>query len=157
MTYGTVSHFEDSATVRFERHIKARLETVWRAITDEDDLGAWLAPTTLDPIVGGTVQIDFGDDQRVQGGVTLIEPPHRLEYTWTFTGEPDSILLFELEEAEDGTRLILEHRMLPSEQASGYGAGWHAHLDMLAARLEGRQPVAWDERFNAVLGEYAGA
>ncbi|MDJ0952225.1 MAG: SRPBCC family protein [Acidimicrobiia bacterium] len=157
MSYGTVSHFENSATVRFERQLAAPIDDVWAALTDADELAGWLAPCTFDARLGGAVRIDFGEGAQVDGEVTIYDPPHRLEYTWTFTNEPDSILLFELEVVDTGTRLALEHRLLPSEQATGYGAGWHAHLDMLSAQVTGTEPVDWDERFNEVLGSYAGA
>ncbi len=157
MSYGTVSHFEDSATVRFERELAAPIEAVWAALTSADELAGWLAPCTFDARAGGKVRFDFGEGAQVDGEVTMYEPPHRLEYTWTFTNEPDSILLFELEAGDGGTRLVLEHRLLPPEQAPGYGAGWHAHLDMLGAQVAGTEPVDWDERFNEVLGSYAGA
>ena len=157
MTYGTVSNFEDSATVRFERTIATPIAAVWKALTSEEDLAIWLAPCRFEAVPGGTVRIDFGEDQQVAGVVTISDPPHRLEYTWTFTGEPDSILLFELEDTGDATKLVLEHRMVPPEQAPGYGAGWHAHLDSLDACVTGQPPIDWDERFNAVLGAYAGA
>ena len=156
MSHGTVSHFDEGATVRFEREIEAAIDTVWKAITNEEEIARWLAPCSFSAEVGGMVRIDFGEDE-VTGRVTICEPPHRLEYTWTFTGEPDSTLLFELQAQDGGTRLILEHRMLPAEQAVGYGAGWHAHLDMLAAEIQGSEPVDWDTRFNEVLASYVGA
>ena len=157
MTYGTVTNFADSATVRFERHLAAPIDSVWRAITDDSYLADWLAPARIEPLLGGTVYIDFGDDQEVHGVVNVFEPPHTLEYTWTFTGEPDSTLRFDLSSVDGGTLLVLEHRLLPSDQAPGYGAGWHAHLDMLSARVEATEPIDWAERFNEVLGKYAGA
>ncbi len=157
MSYGTVSNFEDSATVRFERTIAVPVDSVWRAIADPVALSGWLASTELDPTIGGEVHLDFGDDQRVDGRVISYEPPHKLEYTWTFTGEPDSILLFELGPAGDETRLVVEHRQLPAEQAPGYGAGWHAHLDVLVSQLVGDETIEWDQRFGEVLGAYVGA
>ena len=38
------------------------------------------------------------------------------------------------------------HRRLPDrESLLGVGAGWHAHLDMLVARLTGKEPEPfWD-------------
>ena len=157
MTFGTVSPFEDQATVRFVRAINAPIDRVWQALTSVDDLGAWLATTHMEPNVGGTVSIDFGDDGKVDGKITVFDPPHTLEYTWTFTGEPDSILRFELAAEGNGTTLVLEHRLLPVEQAAGYAAGWHAHLDAFDAHLAGKGPIDWDARFNEVLGSYVGA
>ena len=157
MSYGTVSHFDNGATVRFVREIDAAIERVRRALTSSDDLAAWLSPAQIEHTVGGSVQIDFGEDSRVNGEVRIFEPPNTLEYTWTFTGEPDSILRFELVASGSGTTLVLEHRLLPADQASGYGAGWHAHLDSLDARIAGDPPIDWDERFNSLLGTYTGA
>jgi uncharacterized protein YndB with AHSA1/START domain len=157
MTYGTVTNFDESATVRFERILDATIDAVWKALTDPKDIAVWLAPARLDRHTGGAVDIDFGDNGKVAGAITEIESPHTLEYTWTFTGEPDSVLRFELTTDGAKTRLVLEHRLLPPDQAVGYGAGWHAHLDMLESHITNGESVDWDERFNGVLGTYAGA
>ena len=157
MTFGTVTNFEESATVRFERLIDQSPETVWEALVKPELLAEWLAPATFDGFAGGSVALDFDEDQKVTGTVLVWEPPSVLEYSWTFTGESDSMLRFELTAVESGTRLVLEHRLLPPDQAVGYGAGWHAHLDILEATVMGSEPADWDERFNAVLGNYAGA
>ena len=154
MSFGTVSLFDDGGTVRFEREIAASIETVWEAITAGARLSDWLAPCSFDARLGGEVHVDFGEGQRVNGHVTDWQPPSRLEYTWNFTDEPDSILLFELEGSSGATMLTLEHRKLPPEQSAGYGAGWHAHLDMLRATVEGTAPVDWEQRFNSVLYSY---
>ena len=157
MTLGTVTHFDDHATVRFERHLGCDVDTLWSALTDVEQLAGWLAPATMHPVPGGSLAFDFGADQKVEGTISVLEAPTTLEYTWTFTGEPDSVLRFELTSAETGTDLVLEHRLLPNEQAVGYGAGWHAHLDMLAAQIAGEPAIDWDERFGEVYPIYAGA
>lgn len=157
MEFGTVTNFDDSATVRFERLIAAPQASVWRGLTNEGLLAEWLAPTTFEPIVAGRVVIEFGNEQKVEGSVFEIDPPRVLEYSWTFAGESDSTLRFELAASIESTNLVLEHRLLPPDQAVGYAAGWHAHLDTLQAMLEGSDPIDWDARFNEVLGAYAGA
>ena len=157
MTFGTVTNFEETATVRFVRDVAASVETVWAALIAEDELSGWLAPTTLEAEVGGRLRIEFGPDQVVQGEVRRMESLRAFEYTWTFPNEPDSVVLFELTPVEAMTQLVLEHRLLPPDQAAGYGAGWHAHLDMLTAQVTGIDPVDWETRFNEVLGRYAGA
>jgi uncharacterized protein YndB with AHSA1/START domain len=157
MTLGTVTNFDASATVRFERIIDAAIGRVWRALTDAEDLGNWLAPTEMELRRGGRVAIDFGEGGRVTGEVIVADAPNTLEYTWDFTGEGRSVVRFELTMEGARTRLVLEHRLLPPDQAVGYGAGWHAHLDVLTAHVTGGTPVDWDERFAEVLGSYTGA
>lgn len=157
MTFGTVTNFDGHATVRFVRIAPGSLSALWTGLTDPAALSAWLAPGTIELSPGGKVRLDFGEEQQVTGEVLEHDPPQVLEYTWTFTGEPDSVLRFELAETEEGLTLVLEHRRLPPDQAVGYGAGWHAHLDMLEAYLTGSDQVDWDQRFSEVLGHYAGA
>jgi len=157
MTFGTVTNFDASATVRFERIIDAGIDRVWRALTDAEDLGSWLAPTEIELRRGARVSIDFAEGGRVTGEVIVIDAPNTLEYTWDFTGEGRSVVRFELTTDGARTRLVLEHRLLPPDQAVGYGAGWHAHLDVLTAHVTGGAPIDWDERFAGVLGSYTGA
>lgn len=156
MTFGTVTNFDASATVRFERIIDAAIDRVWRALTDVEELGGWLAHTEMELRRGGPVSIDFGEGGHVTGEVLVADGPNTLEYTWNFADESKSVVRFELAAQGAQTRLVLEHRLLPPDQAVGYGAGWHAHLDMLTAQITGGAPVDWDERFAEVLGGYTG-
>jgi uncharacterized protein YndB with AHSA1/START domain len=157
LTYGTVTNFDDNATVRFDRVIGETRESIWRALTDGNVLGRWLASATLEPRVGGRVAIDFGEGQRVDGTVIALEAPRLLEYSWMLPDQEDSVLRFELAADGQNTHVLLEHRLLPPDQAAGYGAGWHAYLDSLQALAEGTDPIEWEQRFSEVLGHYAGA
>ena len=77
-----------------------------------------------------------------------------LEVEWRYEGEDESVLRIELAPRGDGTLLVLDHRLLQSRQAAGYGAGWHAYLDALEDLLDGRAAGSWDERFQARLEDY---
>ena len=89
--------------------------------------------------------------------VIALEAPRLLEYSWTLPDQDDSVLRFELAADGQDTHVVLEHRLLPPDQAVGYGAGWHAHLDSLQMLAEGTDPIEWEQRFSEVLGHYAGA
>jgi uncharacterized protein YndB with AHSA1/START domain len=152
---GTVEDDGDRRTVRFVRDLDAPVDDVWDALTDPARLGRWLAPTTIDPRAGGEVHHDFGEGETCHGRILTWDPPRVLEYGWAFTGEPDSVVRFELTPTGTGTRLTLVHRQLGAPHATGYGAGWHAHLDRLAAELAGDvDAIDWAERFAAVLPRY---
>jgi uncharacterized protein YndB with AHSA1/START domain len=153
--YGRVGVGDDGPWFEFERVLDAAVDLVWALLTTGDGLERWLAPAEVDLRLGGTMDIDFGE-----GGVTggeIIDLVHgvALEYPWRFTGEPESIVRFELEVIDAGTtRLLLQHRMLPVDQATGYGAGWHAHLDQLEAVSSDTGPIDWAERFGEVMPGY---
>ena len=139
--------------VHFERVYDYTVDELWSALTDPAQLRGWLGTTELDLRVGGEVVVRFAEDETVRGVVRQLEPKRLLEYTWNIHDEPQSILRIELEPRDRGTLLVLDHRMLAVAQATGYGAGWHAHLDGLEHRLGGREHD-WDARFAELLPAY---
>jgi uncharacterized protein YndB with AHSA1/START domain len=139
--------------LRFERTLEAPVDDVWAALTRPDALARWLDRADFEPRVGGAVTIHF-DDGPVEGRILAYDPPSMLEYTWRIEGEPDTVLRFELEPLGGRTRLVLLHRGLPANQETGYAAGWHAHLDRLAALWTGGA-VDWADRFRKLRPLYA--
>ncbi len=152
---GSVTKDGDRAMVRFERWLDASIDDVWEALTTPEGLESWLAPAAVDLRKGGMMDIDFGEDGLAGGTIRALDPPTLVEYDWKFPGEPDSVIRFELRAEGGRTRLVLEHRRLPVDQAVGYGAGWHAHLDRLEARLADVEPGEWMDRFQELLPAYA--
>ncbi|MDH5421999.1 MAG: SRPBCC domain-containing protein [Acidimicrobiia bacterium] len=153
--YGEVDIDNTRATVAFDRVFDTAMATVWDMLTTDEGLERWLAPATVDLRTGGTVDLDFGEEGLAGGAIIDLVSGSSIEYEWRFPGEPDSIIRFDLEALDDGrTRLRLNHRLLPPDQAVGYGAGWHAHLDQLADALGGGTDFDWMGRFNGLLSEY---
>ena len=67
--------------------------------------------------------------------------PRVLAHTWGGQGE----VQYELREVGGGVRLVITHQRLPSrDDVLSVSAGWHAHLDLLVARMRGREaPRYW--------------
>ena len=147
-----------SARVTFERELEAAIDRVWEKISTASGLESWLAPAVVDLSPNGTIDLDFGDGGMAGGKILDLEPGIMVEFEWRFPGEPNSVLRLELRDLGSGrTRLNLTHRLLPRDQAVGYGAGWHAHLDHLTAVLAGRDAGSWSERFGELLPMYQAA
>jgi uncharacterized protein YndB with AHSA1/START domain len=138
--------------VRFERRYAVAPAAVWAALTEPEQLRGWLTEaTTFDHEVGGRVELRFGDEpnQTINGSIRVYDPPRALEYEWHWPGQATSTVRFELRSDGGGTLLVLDHRGLPAESATGYAAGWHAYLDRLHD-----DAADWDERFRKVLPRY---
>lgn len=151
-TYSTVT--DDRRSVRFVRTLPATPQQVWRALTDPAELSAWLAPATIEPRVGGDVRIEFKGEEGLTTGTVLVWDPYStLEHTWNYVGEDRSVVRYDLVPVDGGTELTLDHRLLRTGQAVGYGAGWHAHLAALTARLRGGR-TDWDADFAGALPRY---
>jgi uncharacterized protein YndB with AHSA1/START domain len=155
MTLGTVTVENGAHTLRFERVLAFAPEEVWAALTEPDRLREWLAEAVVVPGEGGSIVLDFGEGGRESGRISIWEPPRLLAYEWNFVGESPSHVRFELAALDDrrATRLTLEHTLLTGDVASGYGAGWHAHLDGLEGHLAGDVPD-WSERFEKLHPSY---
>lgn len=132
----TVLREDDGVALRFERHLNVDVDVAWAAITEPEQLRRWFMPTTIEPRLGGEVRVDGGPEGSSQGVVTAWQPPHLLSYTWQWTSsqaqESVTEVRWELAAHPDGCRLTFTHSRLESGWVSGYGAGWHGFLDVLA-------------------------
>jgi uncharacterized protein YndB with AHSA1/START domain len=154
--FGTVDGQGDRRTVRFSRYLPVPPDEVWDAITSVDRLREWLADSTVDLRVGGRLEFRFEPDdldQTCTGRILACRRPALLEYEWHWPGEDQSVVRFDLSEDGDGTLLLLTHRLLPLDSTAGYGAGWHAYLDILASLFGAPRPQ-WLSRFQDVKPAY---
>ncbi len=156
-TFGALRVDGGTPSVHFERTYDTSAEDLWSAISEPRRLARWFARVEGDLRAGGSFRIVFDEDdpdQRTQGRIQVCIPPRRLEVTWEFQAEADSIVAVELRPEGSGTRLVLDHRRLPEPAAAGYSAGWHIYLDALEADLRGGELPAWDQRYPVLLPAY---
>jgi uncharacterized protein YndB with AHSA1/START domain len=130
------------------RFIPAPLEVVFRIWTDPEHLKKWWGPkdvtcthAEVDLRVGGAYRIanQFPDGgvTWIQGVFQVIDPPHRLQYTWHLgESKPSSetetevvTVLFTPEPT--GTTLTITHQNAPDTSFDGHMAGWIGCLDGL--------------------------
>jgi uncharacterized protein YndB with AHSA1/START domain len=129
----SIASVETIYRLDWDRAYPQSLERVWSAISNADEVSAWMKfPTQLDPRVGGKVHIEFSAEGSLDGIVCNFEPPHLLIYTWG-----DSLVNWKLEGDAVETRLHFSHVGVRPELAAGLGAGWHAFLDQLQDHLTG--------------------
>jgi uncharacterized protein YndB with AHSA1/START domain len=107
--------------------IQAPIDQVWAALTAADAIASWMGgPVTSDLRPGGKYAY-FGGE--TTGRYTVVEPPHRLEYTWRQSEWPaewsDSTVKWNLKLNKTGTTVHLVHEHFPNEsERSGHDEGW---------------------------------
>jgi uncharacterized protein YndB with AHSA1/START domain len=135
---GTLEQVGGRWRLRFTRRLRHNPETVWRAITEPDQLKAWF-PDHLsgDFVVGGRLTFSHGSAAipDFSGEVRAVESPRLLEFTWG-----TDLLRFEIEPNDDGCTLTLLDTFDELGKAARDAAGWHVCLDHLASNLDGDDP-----------------
>jgi uncharacterized protein YndB with AHSA1/START domain len=134
--------------------LRAPRSRVWRALTDSAELGQWFGARLSEPFVPGA---------RVRGPVTSpgyehltmditieqVEPERLFSWRWHPGGDPErypsdpmTLVVFELEEVPEGTRLTVTEsgfdRIPVSRRGQAYrenDAGWTGQLENLRKHL----------------------
>ncbi len=154
---------DGKSVLRFERRLAHPIERVWAAITDPGELIRWWGSARVELEPGGRFAMawlnvdDEGNRAEMEATVTALDPPRLLE----LSGDIHGVLRFEL--AADGDQTVLTFTStldLPDEYRTKVLAGWHYHLDALAAALEGRDAdlvelPGWDALHERYLGAEA--
>jgi len=148
-------HLDGQTQVVLERTFEQPPSSLWSQLTHPAKLPQWLAPGEIEPRVGGVARLDFGVSGAViDSMVTAFEPHRLLEYSWSAPDEPTRPLRWEIIPAGRGSRLRLILRVPAGEDAARAAAGFEAHLEMLAAALEG-VPIKFPfETFKAAREAY---
>lgn len=148
----------EPTTLLIQRLLPGPIETVWAFLTEGDLRRRWLASGDMELRIGApftlTWQNDrltnppgarpegFGEEHSMESRITVCHPPHELAFAW---GGGD--VSIKLEEKGAKVLLTLTHRRIVERSSRVMiGAGWHAHLDILASRVSGKEPAApfWD-------------
>jgi uncharacterized protein YndB with AHSA1/START domain len=157
----------EPTTLKIERVLPGPIERVWAYLTESTLRQQWLAAGEMDAKPGSDFDLTWRNDeltnppgQRPEGmkaentmtmRMTAFEPPRRLAYDWIGIGH----VVFDLAVHGDKVVLTLTHsRVVEPGTRLGVSAGWHAHLDILAAKLEGRAPAPHWDHFTALREDY---
>ena len=164
-SYGVLT---EPSTLTIQRFLPGPIERVWAYLTESDLRRKWLAAGSMEMKVGAPFEFvwrnseltdppglrpeGMGEEHRMQSRITELDPPRKLSFTW---GKGSGDVTFTLEPRGERVLLTVIHRRLPDRgMLVGVSTGWHAHLDMLAARLAGEKPAPFWDGFSRLRKEY---
>lgn len=162
--YGVLT---EPATLKIQRLLPGPIERVWAYLTQGELRRKWLAAGEMEMKVGAPFELvwrngeltdppgqrppGFSDERRMQSRITELDPPRKLVFAWEGSGD----VSFELTPKGAEVLLTVIHRRLPDRKTLlGVSAGWHAHLDVLAARARGEQPAPFWDGMSRLRKEY---
>ena len=136
-----------------ERVFPASPAEVYDAWTTPETLRLFMCPGTqtttvveADVRVGGQFRIVMRSDvdNEHRGEYRVLEPGRRLVFTWASpaTGWEPTLVTIELSPHEDGTRLVLVHEGLETDDVRGrHRWGWTGILEKLAQHTHRKEHV----------------
>jgi uncharacterized protein YndB with AHSA1/START domain len=168
--YGTIVAAD---TVRIERLLPGPVERIWSWLTESDKRRLWLAAGDMQFLPGSALELVFRNSELTENdvpppskyagmagpatlSVTVVacDPNRRLVLLWG-AGADASEVTFDLAPKGDKVLLTVTHRRIPDrEEMLSISSGWHTHLDILAARLEGREPAGFWATHTRLEAEY---
>ena len=144
--------------LKLERLLPGPAARVWDYLTNSELRRQWLASGEMDLRPGtefefvwrndeltdppGARPDGMGAENRMVCKILEVDAPRRLFISWGVQSD----VLFELVEKGSDTLLTITHRRAPTRDVLlSVSAGWHAHVDVLAAKLAGTKPGPhWD-------------
>src|ERR687898_625594 len=130
---------------RTQVRIDAEPGDVFPSRTAPDLLRRWMGEwADLEPRPGGRFEAHI-TGVPVRGEYLVVEPPHRVVFTWGTPGSDvvpagSSTVEVTLRSDGGGTLLELEHRDLPPDELPRHGMGWDHYLPRLALAAGGADP-----------------
>jgi uncharacterized protein YndB with AHSA1/START domain len=124
---------------------------VYEAWLDDDAMAEWMCPHPARPVrieldarIGGRYLIDIDDEGfelSVTGEYLVLDPPHRLSFTWYCStwkpGDPDSIVTVDLQpHGDEETLMTIRHERLPVDLVDGHQRGWTLIAGQLGACMD---------------------
>ena len=157
----------EPATLEIQRLLPGPIERIWAYLTESELRRQWLAAGQMELKVGALFEFvwrnddltsppgerppGFSDEHRMQARITELDPPRKLAITWQGSGD----VSFELEPVRDRVLLTVVHRRVPNRATLlKVSAGWHMHLDVLAARASGKEPAPFWDGWRRLQEEY---
>ena len=162
--YGALT---EPATLTIQRLLPGPIERVWAYLTESDLRRQWLAAGEMEMKLGAPFELVWRNDEltdppgerpagysaehRMQSRITELDPPRKLSFAWRGSGD----VSFELMPKGGEVLLTVIHRRLPDRKMTlGVGSGWHAHLDLLVARMRGAAHGPFWDRLSRLRKEY---
>jgi uncharacterized protein YndB with AHSA1/START domain len=151
---GSLREESGKGVVHVEDVYPTDIDDLWSAITEPARLARWIGTVEGDLRVGGAFTARFTSTWEGTGTVDVCEAPHRLVVTTQDEDEIPTVIEALLTAEGDGTRLVIEDRGLPLEHYADHGSGWQAHIEDLAALIDGREPANWHARWVELTPSY---
>jgi len=157
----------EPTTLKIERMLPGPIERVWSYLIDNDLRSQWFASGEMKLEPDAPFELVWRNDElstkpgkrpegvpevrRMQARIIVCEPPHKLAFSW---GEKSDVSITLQARGNRVLLTLIHNRVADRSMALGVSAGWHSHLDLLVAILNGTEPQPFWDNFSSLKHEY---
>lgn len=133
-----------------EVFIEAPPSVVFQFLTDPQKMIRWMGiRAEIDPRPGGLYWLDPNGRDVIRGEYMEVIPERRVVFTWGWANPSEGLAAvpagstrveIDLEPENEGTRVRLTHRHLPSAARERHELGWTHYLARLKTVSQGMEP-----------------
>lgn len=159
----------EPTTLKIQRMLPGSVERVWDYLTKSELRRQWFAAGDMEMKAGTSVELvwrnneltnppgklpdGFSGEHKMTSTIIACDPPRKLAFTWGMGATGN--VTFTLEPRGDRTLLTVVHTGLADPNVrSKVGPGWHAHIDVLAARMAGIEPEPFWDNWTRLKADY---
>jgi uncharacterized protein YndB with AHSA1/START domain len=159
----------EPTTLKIQRVLPGSVERVWDYLTKSELRRQWFAAGDMEMKQGASFELvwrnndltnppgklpdGFSGEHKMTSTIIACDPPRKLAFTWGMGGTGD--VTFTLEPRGERTLLTVVHTGLADPNVRGkVGPGWHAHIDVLAARMAGTEPEPFWDNWTRLKADY---
>jgi uncharacterized protein YndB with AHSA1/START domain len=162
----------DKTTLRIERILPGPIERVWAYLVESDKRAQWLGAGAMELRKDGKAAFVFDhrnltDEEppakykelscgvAFEGRVLAVEPPLLLRFTWPeASGAWSEVEIRLAPQGEEVVFTLTHSKLVLRSDLVSTSAGWHTHLDILAAILAGKTHRTFWSQHSALEAEY---
>ena len=167
-TIEAYGHLSEPTTLTMQRLLPGPVARVWAWLTESELRAKWLAAGEMPMSAGADFTLTWRNDELTdppgvrpdgmsevstgQCRVLEADPPTHLRFEWGGMGE----VTFDLKPVGEKVLLTLTHAgLVGRSRVLGVSAGWHAHVDVMEAKLTGAKPKPHWDNWRALREVYA--
>ena len=159
---GTVERESSRYIVRFERVYNLTPRRLWDNITRPDLVAGWLGPVQAFELrPGGAISVLLHplNGAWLQGVVTALDVPHRIEFTWNVPAHgamPDFLggtVRLQVQADPSGARLTFEHALPTADRVFDILSATHLRLEQIPCK-PGQIAQVNRDNFTALRSRY---
>jgi len=164
---------DTAGVLAIERILPGTPEQIWPYLTEPEKTALWLGSLQADMKSGSQLKITFDhaslsppeesepeqqeqiDCSVVTGEILEYEPFKTLRFSWCWDKVLTEVCFQLTPQTPDTSLLIITHAQLTDKTTIiSVAAGWHTHVDILLAKLNGETPLPFWGKHDGLITEY---